>query len=618
MSNEKKIRIAVINPEKCKPKKCDQQCKSSCPVVKMGKLCVVVSKQSKTATISEQLCNGCGICTKKCPFDAISIVNLPMSLDKETVHRYGQNGFKLHRLPVLRQGIILGLVGKNGTGKSTALKILANKLKPNLGDFNIKLEDTDAILNHFKGSELQLYFNKLYDKNLGFKTVIKPQYVDTIPKFIKGIVGTLLESKNERDTDIKNMIIEKLDLTSLLDKDIAVLSGGELQRFAIALIALQNADCYMFDEPTSYLDVKQRLKAASVIRSLIDGDEGAKKYVVCVEHDLALLDYLSDSICMLYGMPGAYGIVTMPMSVTNGINIFLSGYLPSENMRFRDYEISFKFSNYLEEELDKKKMSHYTYPDMSKTLSGFKLNIEGGTFTQSEITVLLGENGTGKTTFIKLLAGSENWKPDTIEGEEVVTLPKLIVSYKPQIIPRNFKGNVRDLLQNKLKDRYLQSHFRTEVYNPLNIEPLLDLENDDLSGGELQRVAICLCLGKDADIYLIDEPSAYLDAEQRVETAKVIKRFMMHNKKAAFVVEHDFVMSTYLADRVILFDGIPSKEAVAHAPETLLTGMNKFLKQLDITFRRDKDNWRPRINKSNSVKDTEHKKSGNYFFLQDD
>ena len=264
-------------------------------------------------------------------------------------------------------------------------------------------------------------------------------------------------------------------------------------------------------------------------------------------------------------------------------------------------------------ELDKKKMSHYTYPSMTKTLPEFKLNVEGGTFTQSEITVLLGENGTGKTTFIKLLAGSEHWKPDN----EDTVLNQLTISYKPQIIPRNFTGTVRDLLQNKIKDRYLQSQFRTEVYNPLNIEPLLDLESDDLSGGELQRVAICLCLGKDADTYLIDEPSAYLDAEQRVETSKVIKRFILHNKKTAFIVEHDFLMATYLADRVILFDGIPSKEAIAHTPETLLVGMNKFLKQLNITFRRDKDNWRPRINKLGSVKDTEQKKSGNYFFMTD-
>uniref|UniRef100_A0A0M3JEL9 ATP-binding cassette sub-family E member 1 (inferred by orthology to a human protein) n=1 Tax=Anisakis simplex TaxID=6269 RepID=A0A0M3JEL9_ANISI len=139
-----------------------------------------------------------------------------------------------------------------------------------------------------------------------------------------------------------------------------------------------------------------------------------------------------------------------------------------------------------------------------------------------------------------------------------------------------------------------------------------------LSGGELQRVALVLCLGKVADVYLIDEPSAYLDSEQRLHAAKVIKRFILHAKKTAFVVEHDFIMATYLADRVIMFDGVPSKHATANSPQSLLAGMNRFLKLLDISFRRDKDNYRPRINKKDSVKDLEQKKSGNYFFLDDD
>jgi len=96
----------------------------------------------------------------------------------------------------------------------------------------------------------------------------------------------------------------------------------------------------MFDEPSSYLDVKQRLNAARTIRSLLSSDN----YVICVEHDLAILDYLSDFICCLYGMPGAYGVVTMPFSVREGINIFLAGFVPTENLRFRDEELTFKVS----------------------------------------------------------------------------------------------------------------------------------------------------------------------------------------------------------------------------------------------------------------------------------
>jgi len=138
-----------------------------------------------------------------------------------------------------------------------------------------------------------------------------------------------------------------------------------------------------------------------------------------------------------------------------------------------------------------------------------------------------------------------------------------------------------------------------------------------LSGGELQRVALTLCLGKPADVYLIDEPSAYLDSEQRLHAAKVIKRFILHAKKTAFIVEHDFIMATYLADRVIVFEGTPSIEAVANSPQSLLSGMNKFLESLQVTFRRDPNNFRPRINKLNSQKDSDQKRSGNFFFLED-
>jgi ATP-binding cassette subfamily E protein 1 len=102
----------------------------------------------------------------------------------------------------------------------------------------------------------------------------------------------------------------------------------------------------MFDEPSSYLDVKQRLKAARMIRSLLSPEN----YVIVVEHDLSILDYLSDFICCLYGQPGAYGVVTMPFSVREGINVFLAGFVHTENMRFRDEELTFKVSESVEEQ----------------------------------------------------------------------------------------------------------------------------------------------------------------------------------------------------------------------------------------------------------------------------
>ncbi|KAL1249337.1 hypothetical protein QQF64_020342 [Cirrhinus molitorella] len=597
---DKNTRIAIVNHDKCKPKKCRQECKKSCPVVRMGKLCIEVTPQSKIVWISESLCIGCGICIKKCPFGALSIVNLPSNLEKETTHRYCANSFKLHRLPIPRPGEVLGLVGTNGIGKSTALKILAGKQKPNLGRFDAP-PDWQEILAYFRGSELQNYFTKILEDDL--KAIVKPQYVDQIPKTVKGSVGAILSRKD--DTKSEELVCEQLDLLHLRDRNVEDLSGGELQRFACAVVCIQRADIFMFDEPSSYLDVKQRLRAAITIRSLISPD----RYIIVVEHDLSVLDYLSDFICCLYGVPSAYGVVTMPFSVREGINIFLDGYVPTENLRFRETSLVFKVAETASEE-EIKKLCRYQYPNMKKSMGDFTLGITEGEFTDSEIMVMLGENGTGKTTFIRMLAGG--LKPDG--GGDV---PILNVSYKPQKISPKFKGSVRALLHEKIRDAYTHPQFVTDVMKPMQIESIIDQDVQNLSGGELQRVALALCLGKPADVYLIDEPSAYLDSEQRLMAARVIKRFILHAKKTAFVVEHDFIMATYLADRVIVFDGIPSRNTNANAPQTLLAGMNKFLAQLEITFRRDPNNFRPRINKLNSIKDVEQKKGGNYFFLDD-
>ncbi|CDS42811.1 ATP binding cassette sub family E [Echinococcus multilocularis] len=599
-TQEKLTRIAIVSSDKCKPKKCKQECKKSCPVNRMGKLCIEVTPQDKLAFISEELCIGCGICVKKCPFQAITIINLASNLESQITHRFGPNSFKLHRLPMPRPGEVLGLVGTNGIGKSTALKILNGKLKPNLGRHKDPPDWTE-ILTYFRGSELQNYFTKILEDNL--KAVSKPQYVDQIPKIVSGYVKNLLNRKDDRGN--QDEILDILDLKNLVDRQVSELSGGELQRFACAMVCVQKADIYMFDEPSSYLDVKQRLNAAITIRNLLD----KTNYVVAVEHDLSVLDYLSDFICCLYGVPGAYGVVTMPFSVREGINIFLDGMVPTENLRFRDTPLIFKVSETGNEE-EIKRMARYEYPTMTKTLGSFKLEIQSGTFTDSEIIVMLGENGTGKTTFIRMLAG--NLKPD-----EGIKMPSLNISYKPQKISPKSEKTVQNLLYEKMRAAFTHPQFATDVLKPLQMERLYDQEVLNLSGGELQRLAITLCLGQPADVYLIDEPSAYLDSEQRLHCAKVIKRFVMHAKKTAFVVEHDFIMATYLADRVVVFEGTPGVHAVATSPQNMVSGMNKFLQALNITFRRDSRNCRPRINKLNSVKDVEQKRSGNYFFHED-
>ncbi|XP_015749278.1 PREDICTED: ATP-binding cassette sub-family E member 1-like, partial [Acropora digitifera] len=583
-TQDKLTRIAIVSSDKCKPKRCRQECKKCCPVVRMGKLCIEVTPESKIAHISESLCIGCGICSKKCPFEAITIINLPSNLEKETTHRYSANSFKLHRLPIPRPGEVLGLVGTNGIGKSTALKILAGKQKPNLGRYN-NPPDWQEILQHFRGSELQNYFTKILEDDL--KAIIKPQYVDQIPKAVKGSVQSILDRKTELDN--QEHICEQLDLMTVLDRNVDELSGGELQRFACAVVCIQKADIYMFDEPSSYLDVKQRLKCALTIRSLLNDE----RYIIVVEHDLSVLDYLSDYICCLYGVPGAYGVVTMPFSVREGINIFLDGFVPTENLRFREASLVFKVAETADKEEEIKRMRRYKYPSMSKQLKDFKLKIDGGEFTDSEIIVMLGENGTGKTTFIRMLAGK-------LPSDSEEHVPEMNVSYKPQKISPKSQNTVRLLLHEKIRDAYVHPQFIADVIKPLQIEQIMDQEVQNLSGGELQRVALTICLGKPADVYLIDEPSAYLDSEQRLVAAKVIKRFILHAKKTGFVVEHDFIMATYLADRVVVFEGEPSVKTQANSPQTLLTGMNKFLRSLEITFRRDPSNFRPRINKMHS------------------
>ncbi|XP_003572083.1 ABC transporter E family member 2 isoform X1 [Brachypodium distachyon] len=596
-------RIAILNEDRCKPKKCRQECKKSCPVVKTGKHCIEVNPTSKSAFISEELCIGCGICVKKCPFDAIQIINLPKDLDKDTTHRYGANTFKLHRLPVPRPGQVLGLIGANGIGKSTALKVLQGKIKPNLGRFK-NPPDWQEILTYFRGSELQNYFTRMLEDNL--KAIIKRQDVERIPEKVQGNVGKLLERLDQRGM-IDQLCID-LELNQLLDRNIQDLSGGELQRFAIAGIAAQSAEIYMFDEPSVYLDVKQRLKAAQVIRSLLR----TNSYVIVVEHDLSVLDYMSDFICCLYGKPGAYGVVTLPFSVREGINVFLAGFVPTENLRFRNESLTFKIAEVQENAEEIETYQRYKYPTMTKTYDNFKLTVMEGEFTDSQIVVMLGENGTGKTTFIKMLAGLE--KPDTVEGTDT-EIPKFYVSHKPQKLKPKFQGTVRQLLHLKIRDSYTYPQFTSDVMKPLQIEQLMDQEIINLSGGERQRVALCLCLGKPADIYLIDEPSASLDSEQRIVASKVIKRFILHAKKTAFVVEHDFIMATYLADKVVVFEGRPSVDCTANAPQSLQSGMNKFLSHLDITFRRDPTNYRPRINKLGSTKDREQKSEGSYYYL---
>jgi len=590
------VRVAVLDEDRCKPKRCGRVCYRFCPPVR-SRIEAILFENDKPIVV-EALCVGCGICVKKCPFNALSIVNLPDELEEECSHRFGANTFKLFRLPIPSSGVVLGLVGQNGIGKTTALNIFSGEVKLNLGNYK-EPPNWPELVHHFRGSTLQEYFQRLGDNKL--KVVHKPQYVDNIPRVVSGKAGELLEKIDERDK--LKLLSEELQLRTIWDRPINVLSGGELQRVAIAATICRDADVYLFDEPSSYLDVNQRLQAARTIRHLKEDE----KTVIVAEHDLAILDYLSDQICIFYGMPGVYGIVSHVHGVRVGINIYLEGFLPDENVRFRKDPIIFHA---------KPPAAGWTtgetllkWGELKKSYEGFTLSVEPGEANRSEVVGILGPNGIGKTTFVKLLAGVE--KPD----EKGSSKHKLTVSYKPQYISAEYEGTVEDLLKSVAKKDFESSWHRSEILQPLNVLALLDRNVAELSGGELQKVAIAACLSRKAELYLLDEPSAYLDVEERLSMARTIRRVVESRNVTAFVVEHDVVAQDFIADRLIIFSGKPGVHGVAGPPTSLREGMNAFLKEMKITFRRDLVTKRPRVNKEGSKLDRHQKKIAEYYYV---
>ena len=537
---------------------------------------------------------------KKCPFKAISIVNLPDELEGECTHRFGPNSFKLFRLPVPSQGSVLGLLGPNGIGKSTTLKILSGEIRLNLGDYSDPPE-WDEILEYFRGSTLQIYFKRMSEGNL--KVIHKPQYVDMIPKVTSGKVGEILSKVDERG--MLKEISRMLELDSIWDREIDVLSGGELQRVALAAAISREADVYLFDEPSSYLDVRQRLEAARAIRSLREEN----KIIIVAEHDLAVLDYLSDYICILYGVPGVYGIVSHVHGVRTGINIYLDGFIRDENLRFRKEPIRFHVKPPTATAVSATPLLQWER--MSKSYKGFCLEVEAGEVGEGEVIGILGPNGIGKTTFMRMLAGVE--KPDS-GASPVQTM--LSVSYKPQYISSDYEGTVEELLRSVAGEEFSSSLYKTQIIRPFNLDPLLDRYLDELSGGELQRVAVAACLSKKADLYLLDEPSAYLDVEERLSMARTVRHIVEERNVAAFVVEHDIVVQDFIADRLMVFIGSPGKNGLAKSPMSLLDGMNMFLKEMGITFRRDPQTKRPRVNKEGSQLDKYQKSMGQYYYVK--
>ena len=603
--------IAVVDLDRCQPDRCNYECADYCPPNRTGKECIVTREdayddgepfegKADQILISEEICLGesCGICVEKCPFDAIEIINLPQELEEAPAHRYGENAFGLYGLPAPREGRVTGLLGPNGIGKSTAVRLLSGEVTPNLGEHD-EPASWERALEQYRGTALQNYLERLAEQ--GLTIARKPQYVDRIPDQFDGATDELLASVDERG--VADELVERLELSAVYDQPIDTLSGGELQRVALAATLVRDADFYFLDEVTPYLDIGQRVTAARLIRELA---EEQQRSMMVIEHDLAILDLVADTIHVAYGEPGAFGVITRPKSTRNAINEYLTGYLDNENMRIRPDAIQF------ERHAPRAVTDHadvlVEYPAIGKRYGedGFALEVAAGAIRENEVLGIVGPNGIGKSTFAKLLAGQLE---PTMGGFD----SQLQISYKPQYIEVDQPMRVETFLRTVTED-VGSSYWTTEIAEPLALSRIMDQQLTDLSGGERQRVAIAACLSREADLYLLDEPSAHLDVEQRVLATRAIRRFTENHGKTAMVIDHDIYMIDLLADRLQVFEGTPAERGRASPPVGMREGMNRFLANLEVTFRRDKRTGRPRINKPDSQKDRQQKQAGEYYY----
>jgi ATP-binding cassette subfamily E protein 1 len=574
------VRIAIIDNLKCKPTKCNFECGLSCPSNRQGKLCIQVvdiedmGVVSKKAKISSNLCIGCNICVKKCPFDAVSIINLPEELETDKLlYTYGENSFRIYKYPSIKKGHCVGLLGSNGLGKSTILKIMANEIK------------VDNKM--FVGDELYKYMSLLQNNKLSIS--YKPQEITKFRK-LTAKVSDYVSKTNL----VSSKYISEFQLEHLLNRQINQLSGGELQRLLIALTCVQNVDSYIFDEPSAFLDIKQRIIASNMIKEKCTENT----YLVCVEHDLCILDYICDYVSCLYGVTNCYGVVTSIQGTRNGINSYLDGYFKSENLRFREMPVH--FNKYLIEKTDKKETCVYEYDSFDIKHNSFNLRANTGKINMNEITLLIGENGTGKTSFIQKIAENKD----------------IVASIKSQNPYLKYDGRVIDYLEDNINKSLSNQKFVFGVIKALGVDKLYDMNVNNLSGGQMQKLSIVVCLGKDANLYLLDEPSAFIDIEDRCKLAKIIKQFVYDKKTSIYIIEHDITLATNIADKVIVFEGTPGIDCMASEPYELATGVNLFLKNIDVTMRKDKVSGRPGINKFKSQKDIEQKQSGNHFIIE--
>lgn len=548
-------RIAVVDPELCNPSKCQLECIRDCPVNRTKKSCIELDDVKSIAVISEELCTGCGICPKVCPFHAITIVNTVAPVESKLVYRYGQNLFSLYGIALAKPGIT-AIVGENGCGKSTNIKLITGQLTP----------------QNLFSKEVKAFF-----QSADFSTIAtKPQ---ELSGKINGKVGQLL---NSVDQCSRLQEIDKvLDLSSLYQREFSQLSGGELQRVVIAAVLLRDKKTFILDEPLAFLDYTYRIRLANYLK-----ENFSDKQVLVVDHDLSLLSHFCVSSYITFGTPGAYGIISQPYSVDRAVNMFLEGYIEPENVRFRN---SINYSNYIEQ---KKSEFSFLLPQMSFSNGNF--NFSNSTPIQlhkGEVIGIAGPNGTGKSSFCNQLS-----KEFSVAS-----------SLKPQLLSRSslLAGSI---IYSARESTWGDNYVRQMSLLSLEFRPL-----DSVSYGELQKLQILKSLSaQNASIFILDEPTTALDAPARIKLSKLLREKAELFGSTILVVDHDLEFLYNTVDRIIIFEGEPSLSGKIKGIYSKLEGISNLLIDFDLSYRLDTVSKRLKLNKQGSVKDRQLKESGQF------
>ena len=546
-------RLAVVDAKLCNPEKCALECIKNCPVNKMRQKCIYLPEELKkgkqTARIDERLCTGCGICVKKCPFHAINVINLVAPVEDKLVYSYGENAFKLYGLALPRKGVI-AVIGENGCGKSTNVKLLS-------GELAIQNKPTIEIKDYFKAKKT---------------LAVKPQELNAAG--LGATVGNALAKADESGRLAK--LKELFNLQKVWNRKLSELSGGELQKAVLTATLCKKKDVYVLDEPLAFLDYVYRIRLVDYLKT-----EFAEESVIVVDHDISLLSYLCAQAYIMYGWPGAYGIVSQSYATDRGINMFLEGFIGPENVRFRDHAIAYK--QYAEE---KKKEKAFEIPAMKVKLGDFSVeNASPVVLKQGEVTGVAGPNGIGKSTLCR-----------KVHEEHANT------AFKPQILERG-----TDLVAAYLEKK---NPFDEAYTKQMNLQRLEYYPVADLSGGELQKLQIFRCLTQeDKDLFILDEPTNMMDVNGRIALSKLLRE-KAETGCAVLVVDHDLEFLLNTVDRLMVMDGEPARHGFVKGVYDKDDGVRLLLEKFDLSYRRDSETKRLKLNKRGSVKDRELKQSG--------